>query len=294
MTFSPSAHPHTSISLPTVQSLSVNPILFTQVPALDTVITKLTSFIDTTPSWPSSPQDQIQLKELLGRTIIPYLKARFPNTKQGQKAPASSASISSAVLDRWARSTETFTAALSVSELFPLVDMWRLAILDPSVGTFISQIPAGNDSRDPLLVFLDHGIAALKTSSPNPRNFILTLLRLLSNAFSCAPLARRVAEEWRALLTPFLIATLLHDDPTVRTSAASFAFNVAAFFQNRRVETVRKGLGVEDGPAEDGEWEVEMVSAVVEAIGREKESEDVGESVLECNSVLSLLLRSFP
>jgi len=212
---------------------------------------------------------------LLGKTVVPYLKVRFPNTKQAQKAPSSSSSIASAALNKWARSTETFTTALPVSELFPLIDMWRLAVLDPSVAIFLSEIPPSDEKLNPLTAFLDNAIAALSASSPNPRNYLLTLLRLLSNSFACAPLGRRVAHEWRTRLTPFLITTLLHADAVVRTSAASLVFNLSAFFQNGRVESVRKGLGVEDRPEDEGDWEMEMVSAVVEAIDREKESEDV-------------------
>ena len=33
---------------------------------------------------------------------------------------------------------------------------------------------------------------------------------------------------------------------------------------------------------EDGEWEVELVSAVVEALAGEEESEDVGELYISC------------
>jgi hypothetical protein len=81
-------------------------------------------------------------------------------------------------------------------------------------------------------------------------------------------------------LTPFLITTLLHADGAVRTSAACLVFNLSAFLRNGRLESVRKGLGVEDRPEEEGDWEMEMVSAVVEAIDGEKESE--GESVSSC------------
>jgi hypothetical protein len=34
------AHPHTSLSLPAIETLSLNPILFAQVPALDNVLAK--------------------------------------------------------------------------------------------------------------------------------------------------------------------------------------------------------------------------------------------------------------
>jgi hypothetical protein len=76
-----------------------------------------------------------------------------------------------------------------------------------------------------------------------------------------------------------LINTLLHPDRLVRVAAASLAFNVGAWVQRGRVARVRgKEVldGIRDGE-EDGEWEVELVSAVVEALASEEESEDAGE-----------------
>jgi desumoylating isopeptidase 1 len=74
-----------------------------------------------------------------------------------------------------------------------------------------------------------------------------------------------------------LVPGLLSEDAAVRTSAASLAFNVAGWMQRGRVgrEEGGGGEGVREDE-EDGEWEVEMVSAVVEAIERETNSEDVG------------------
>lgn len=61
-------------------------------------------------------------------------------------------------------------------------------------------------------------------------------------------------------------------------AAASLTFNIAAFYQKLRVEDVRDGRRGEDNSVEgDGDWEVEMVSAVVEALKNETSSEDVGE-----------------
>ncbi len=75
--------------------------------------------------------------------------------------------------------------------------------------------------------------------------------------------------------------SLLHADAQVRTAAASLAFNVAATVQTARVEAVRSGKGGreedEDGEGAE-EWRVEIVSALLEAVDREKSSEEVGAS----------------
>ena len=45
------------------------------------------------------------------------------------------------------------------------------------------------------------------------------------------------------------------------------------------MEEAADGIRAEE---EDGEWEVELVSAVVEALASEEESEDVGEIYISC------------
>jgi len=81
----------------------------------------------------------------------------------------------------------------------------------------------------------------------------------------------------RDRITEVLVPSLLHADATVRTASASLAFNVAAMLQKERVEAVRTGRGIQPDSEDDlGDWEVEMVSAAIEALDREKENEEVG------------------
>jgi hypothetical protein len=83
------------------------------------------------------------------------------------------------------------------------------------------------------------------------------------------------------MLTLIIVSSLLHDDGSVRTAAASLAFNVGAWLQNNRVEAVKGGKGIRgDAVGEDEEWEVELVSAILEAFGRETGNEEVGELIL--------------
>jgi desumoylating isopeptidase 1 len=256
-----------------MKALSFDPILFSQVPALDTVFNKLASFVSASSL---SDESRNQVAGTLSQTVLPYLKSRFAMEK---KSTLPSATTN--VLASFASATKTIVTALPLKELFPVVDMWRLAFLDPAVGTWCASLPSGVDRPDPISIFLNKGNEDLDKA---PRNYVLTLLRLLCNAFSSAVVAKRLLSNaipsggtapLRNRLTTFLISTLLHQDAAVRTASASLAFNVAAYRQRGRVDKVRgaKSNYEED---EDGDWEVEMVSAVVEAIGREKESEEVG------------------
>jgi len=90
-----------------------------------------------------------------------------------------------------------------------------------------------------------------------------------------------------------LVQTLLHQDRLVRVAAASLAFNVGAWVQKGRIARI-KGSDAADGiraGEEDGEWEMELVSAVAEVLGSEEVSED---AVHRLTVTLAFLIRLSP
>ncbi|KAI0056556.1 DUF862-domain-containing protein [Artomyces pyxidatus] len=263
-------HSHTKLDLPSVASVALDPILFQQVPVLDTVRDKIISFIDTAPE--DTLPNKAQTKDALTRVIFPWLNQRF--IKKSSTPPTT------AVITSFSQTSSTLVAALPVASLFPLLDIWRLALLEPTLAsTTLASLK--------LLLAKIHADA--------PRATLLTLLRLLSNALGTAlarPLLAGDAQA-KAALTGVLVQTLLHADRLVRVSAASVAFNLAAWVQRGRVarakgEEAGNGIGESE---EDGEWEVEIVSAVVEALGTEAESEDI---VHRLTATLALLVRFSP
>ena len=76
------AHPHMSLDLPSISTLLTEPILFAQVPALDTVHEKLASFVDAVLSLANSSK----IKNDLAQQIFPWRKQRYI---QKSKAPTS-------------------------------------------------------------------------------------------------------------------------------------------------------------------------------------------------------------
>ncbi|KAI0029169.1 PPPDE putative peptidase domain-containing protein [Vararia minispora EC-137] len=263
-------HKHTSLSLPSTEAISLKPILFTQAPALDTVREKLFSFIIS-----SSIRDKDRIKTSISETIIPWLKARF--AKDGSLNPTPPSQV-------FAQVATAIVQDLPVDSLFPFLDLWRLGVLDAQIASSSQQA----------LVDL---LVRLNTSGTSAsRATLLTLLRLLSNALG-GSLARPLLAVDRAAATGVLVQTLLHADRLVRVAAASAAFNVAAWVQRGRVARVRGETQVGlDGAAEsdeDGDWEVELVSAVVEAIGSEKESEDVYHRLVATLAFLTRLSPNF-
>ncbi|KAI0087719.1 PPPDE putative peptidase domain-containing protein [Irpex rosettiformis] len=273
-------HPHTQKSIPALDTVSTNPILFTQVPALDTVLSKLISFIDKSALQTTSAQT---VKQRLTSEVVPWLKTRFPAAQQSK---ATKPPPSNQLLIHWTETTRELVTALPPGELFPLVDMWRLALLDDTVAAYCAS--NSGSTSDPVQLLLVQGLANI--SQPTPaRNYTLTLLRLLSNTFASPTLGSSVLK--RKPLTTILVHNLLHEDAAVRTAAASLGFNVAAFIQKERLEAVRQRYGPFAKSEEDGDWEVEIVSAVLEAIGNEKQSEEIVHRLVAC---LAFLLRFSP
>src|SRR5258706_1283878 len=254
--------------------MSLDPILFAQVPNLDALSGKFLPSIDRL-QVPTPVKDSAKI--IVSSQMIPFLRKRFespptPNTP----APADN------LLRAWTAASITLISALPANEAFPLIDLWRLAILDTSVSTTCSL---------PSHTIVPHLIrkASTSASDESARNVVLTALRLASNAFANPALARQILSTTtlpssgprpRDVLTELLVLSLLHETSSVRQAAASLAFNVASFLQKPLMDALRKGNSgqlPENVEHADGDWEVELVSALVESLGRE-ENEDVGES----------------
>ncbi|KAJ3574479.1 hypothetical protein NP233_g1745 [Leucocoprinus birnbaumii] len=291
-------HPHTRIDLPIIQKMSLSPILFSQAPAVETMVSKLMSSLENA-SWPASANPTPdQIKSTISSSFAPYLKARFSTSKSALNGTATSTpkiSSTPATLNSWASATNVILAVLPADVLFPLIDMWRLSFLDPSTGSWASA-PSTSPCGGPISAITSRALEVLQQSesSKGTRNFILTTLRLLCNTFSSAGLTRRIFTDAtiRPTLTAVLVQSLLHEDTSVRTAASSMTFNVAAWLQSGRVEAIKSGKGIQgDAIGEDEEWELEFVSAIVEALNRETSNEEV---VHRLTAALAFFLRLSP
>jgi len=157
-----------------------------------------------------------------------------------------------------------------------MIDLWRLLVLDPATETWVASQP--NFDQHPLSLLLASTEYTVASSS---RNYILTILRLFANIFASPLIAQRlVLGSQKQKLTALIIQTLLHDDAVVKNASASLIFNYSAALQKSRVDfaigTTMRGTSIPID--EDEDWEVEMVSAIIEALRRAKENEEFGES----------------
>jgi hypothetical protein len=219
-----------------------------------------------------------EAKSTVKSSFAPFLKRRFPPGKSNNP----SVPFSQAYAVKWTQMTESLLEILPPSEIFPLIDLWRLAILDSNVSSTIGPtIVQAIETRF---------IPAISSEAPKP--LLLTTLRLEANTFA------RPTFRSSASAVSILVAGLLHTDVSVRTAAASLAFNVsmrrAAPFVSSRLGAPYNWAEVERRAKIDAENEqdAELVCGLLEAIEREN-AEEVGASTIHLSRAISDLAYSY-
>ena len=243
--------------------------MFRTIASLDAVVIKLSHFIDTSEL---RAEEKARIKDTIESTALPFLKLQV---LPSGKSTAKPLSLLAPMLTEWADASKTLISALPTEQLFPVVDLWRLALLSTTVGIWISGEPFSTPgaTSDIISGFLDK--AEFKSL---PRPFVLTLLKCLCNAFGTPALSQRllVSSPLREKLTDLAISQLLEEDNQVRTAAASLVFNIASSTQVQRSDAGRNISVPQTSTGVDAEWEIEVVSAVIEGIRRE-EGEEIRE-----------------
>ena len=224
---------------------------------LDKVHDKLVSFIDATLFLENSER----IKDDLAQNVFPWLKRRY--VENSETPP------DDRIITAFSQTIRALAPNLPLKYLFPLLDVWRLAILEPTIAPV---------TLDPLLEIMSSSSAYLSSLS---RATLLTLLRLTTNALgsSRSKFAWQLVtnERKRTTLTSVLVPALQHSGRLVRVAAASLVFNVSARLQEGRAAKVREETGEADWFVLDEEWELQLVRAITEAIAKEGESEDLGK-----------------
>ncbi|KAG2746043.1 hypothetical protein P692DRAFT_201055863 [Suillus brevipes Sb2] len=263
-------HPHLALSLPALDLLSLEPILFKSVPDFDAMSKKLKNFLDSATTW-FHPFDtslsKVDTMLVLFGTMIPYVKA-FHTSQCLPQHP---------LFDLWHDITSSISWNMPEDQLFPLVDLWRLALLDEQVSSWCAD---HNGLDSPL------GLLLSKACKWSSKKYLLTLLRMLSNAFSNRGLGWKILLSLQKNVAILLEHTLVHEDTDIRKSASSLAFNIFARLQELRVENLCKGdeEGADHLEMEismtllNAEWEASIACAVLAAIERESDG-DIGTSV---------------
>lgn len=230
-------HPHTNLRLPALQRAHRKFVTYTKMPPMDKLIARMGE--------EGNNESITQLRQ--------FVETR--GTLGAREAPLPSLpSISHQLL----ASLETPLPP----KLFPMVDLLRLALVDPRVSGYFAEEQdhvttskilsyvntLGDDCPYNLRIVTVHMACNLFTSQLFPP-------RLLSIPALCEPLVH--------LVTASLLDT---SHAPVRVAAASLALNMAAFNHLQRLEA-KPDLLAES-------VQVELVASLLEAVAREQESKE--------------------
>ncbi|KAJ8587949.1 hypothetical protein M405DRAFT_280511 [Rhizopogon salebrosus TDB-379] len=276
-------HPHISIPVPALELHTLKPILCEKLPNLDAVSAKLKGFLeDSTTTW-FQPFDTSLSKadsmEILFGTIFPYVKA----SAALQCLPIDP------LFDLWHDVTSSISWNIPEDQLFPLVDLWRIAFLNPKISSWCAD---RNGLNSPL------GLLLSKACQQSSKKYLVTLLSMLTNAFANRALGWKLLLSAQNNLAALLEHTLVHEDRGIRLSASSLAFNAFARLQELRLENLEKGDEEETDHLEmeisltvlNAEWEASVLCAVFAAIERESDNDIAHRQV----AALGLILRFSP
>lgn len=229
-------HPHSLIRLPTLQRPHKTPVGYTKVPPIEKLIAKM----GTSGSDPA----------------VGALKD-FVTTRQRSGAVEASLPALPAVATFISKSVQV----LPPESLFPVVDLLRLALVDPRVSGYFAE-----DASESVFKIL-RTVNRLDTSCPYQLRIVT--LHMACNLFTSQLFPMKLFSEptYSTPLLQLVTCSLLDNEhPPVRVAASSLAFNMAASNHRQRIQ------GNADLLSEGSQ--VELVASLLEAMGREKESKD--------------------
>ncbi|TXT11679.1 uncharacterized protein COLE_02089 [Cutaneotrichosporon oleaginosum] len=258
-------HPHEKMYLAATSKLSTQPITQTAVPGYPALLKKLESF-------PGATKEHAGV---LRADVIPFLEGK-----------AVSDSALPGLVDKWTAATTALLSSLKPAETFPLIDLWRVGLTNTRlVSALVLRLGPNGTGAEPLTPILTLASSQLASQgAATPRPLLLTTLRLCTNALAPLPLANLILTgTMQEPLLSVLVESLLHVEVSVRKAAADVAVNAAAW---RHRVAKEMGQAAQEGP--EPEWGVELLSALLESIGREADPE-VGHRLLVASALLIYL-----
>ncbi len=185
------AHPHSSLELPAVRALSLSPILFAQVPAsLDIPVMRLTSIIGAKPNRPAAI---VRAKTILTTSFVSFLKHRFQPGSSPTPEDNPSVRVAQKQLNEWTEMTSALVGVIPPVGLFPLMDLWRLAVLDSR----LASTTAAASLQKKIAEYVEKSTHSGSISDV-PKPVLLTTLRLTANTFALMLRCGAQRRVWRS------------------------------------------------------------------------------------------------
>ncbi|CAG8903835.1 unnamed protein product [Penicillium egyptiacum] len=233
------AHPHRQLRLPSLQREVTTLVMYKKVPPLEKLLQKL----------------PVAFKEGHGvAQVIEFVKLRHSTSE-----PV--ADIRVPDLHAFATTLTSIYSTLPSDSHFAVVDLVRLLLLDPRASGYFAE-----EAQHATLLTLLAPLSQDDLSSC-PYNLRIVALQLACNLFSTPLYPEQLTSSLSPLRETCLrLATnsLLDSQTSLRVVAASFAYNLASFNHNARIEGNPDPLSEED--------QVELTASLLEAVSRENES----------------------
>ncbi|KAI8987973.1 PPPDE putative peptidase domain-containing protein [Mycotypha africana] len=253
-------HPHRKILLRSIVDQPNVPILYTQPGKLDMIYGKLKEFIKQTDIHLDEDQQRIldQSKQLL----------------EGKCKELD--------FNQWTSFVEHLLCNLALDKLFPLLDIYRSVLVNRAVSElYVKERKNKTLLTDMILLRIFELVSS--TSSATTKEGTLSkatwlmILRVACNTFANPKLSTthftsKLPASHRNETTQMVVTSLLAEDAQVRQAAASLAYNCSTVIA---LERLKKEEGSFTGMAEqeDDEWEVELCSAIIDALMKESDEE---------------------
>ncbi|BFZ59540.1 hypothetical protein YB2330_000551 [Saitoella coloradoensis] len=234
-------HPHAKLELKTFARVSKKPVLYDRVPPLD----KVKGRIEAAFAAKGLGGERKTLSD-----VVRFLEERA-KSPAGAKLPA---------MPAWSTMIQTSLVKLAGEEVFPVIDLLRVAAVDVRVSGYFAE-----EKEMPTIR------AILSKAGEEGRGFQLRLvtMQMLCNLFSSTLGPQRLLSSEGALdaLLTVLPSALLDSEAKVRAAASALAFNVATYIFQQRTASQPSTL--------PESATLELVAALVEALQSES-SMDAG------------------
>ena len=228
-------HPHTLLRVPTLQRQYKTPVTYSKVPPMEKVVAKMGAL--------GADPSVIALKDFnTTRAELGAVDAPLPALP----------SVSNFII----RCTESEAP----ETLFPLVDLFRLALIDPRVSGYFTQ------DTSPVLAIVNK-VGDLGGSCPYQLRIVT--LHMTCNLWTSHLFPKTLSRDnISAPVLQLVVSSLLDTAHTqVRVVAAQLAFNMAATNHQQRIANEADILS--------SEGQIELIASLLEAAKNEKESVDV-------------------
>ena len=236
------AHPHTLLTVPALARPYTKPTIYTKIPPLDKLKAKL-----------GSAGDDISVVSLMQ-----FITNRQKNGATNEPLPS---------LSDISLSTKNAIEVSPTENLFPLVDLLRIALIDPRVSGYFTQ-----DSHEALRKVFQK-VVDLDTKCPFQLR--LVTLQAACNAFTTPLLTSKLRSDtsFSTALLHLITSSLLDESQQpVRIAASSLALNYVSINHLQRLEDRDELITESD--------QVELMASLLEALSKGEEGKEGLKAVL--------------